>query len=278
MNNELLTEFLFDSREHLTTAGAQLLELEKTPDSLAALNALMGTLHTIKGNSGFLDLPNLYKLMHHAESLLQTVREKQCDCSRKIIDLLLQVLDTVEALLTRLEDGDDDNAEWLQALNQALSEAEADFDDPAAGGIAAPASSMAAAGNSPAPQALPQRVANLLPPAKINEDFLGKISLLSLKDYQISEENDQFPARIAAMFEAGLKGLIIDLKAITAISSHELRLLMTAGRQHSDRTVFLLDAASQVSLMRIFQILQLDNLLRFFPDEQSARTYIESGS
>lgn len=275
MSDELLNEFLFDSREHLTTAGAQLLELEKNPASLAALNALMGTMHTIKGNSGFLDLPNLYKLMHHAESLLQTVREKQCDCPQKIIDLLLQVLDTVEALLDRLEGGDDDKVDWLGALNQALSEAENDFDRLSVGkAFASPTQPLMAEPT--------ERVASVKTPAcpalaklVIKGDLSGKISLLPLKDNQISEEDDLLPARVEAMFEAGLKGLIVDLKSITTLSSRELKLLMAVGRRNPDHMAFLLDKDVQESLLRVFQVLRLDSFMRFYPDKKAALAHIK---
>jgi two-component system chemotaxis sensor kinase CheA len=126
MASELLDEFIFDARDHLSTAGVQLLELEKEPDSLEALNSLLGTLHTIKGNSGFLNLKNLYGTLHAAENLLQTVREAPGHLVPPVvINQLFQVLDSVEAILTRLEADKDDEIEWLPALNQAIAEAQA---------------------------------------------------------------------------------------------------------------------------------------------------------
>ena len=272
MSDELLNEFIFDSREHLSTASAQLLDLEKDPSSTAALNALMGTMHTIKGNSGFLDLQNLYQLMHHAESLLQTVREKQCPCPRKMIDLLLQVLDTVEALLDRLENGDDDNADWLGALNLALSEAETSLEGQAAERAAElkPSSDDEPAGGSgfsrsPAPQFV------------IKDDLSGKINLIALKDGQLSQEEDVLPARVEAMFQAGLKGLIVDLRNLVSVSGRELKVLMAAGRKNPDKTAYLLDVVGQESLYRVFQILNLDRFMRFFPDKEPALTFIKHG-
>ncbi len=283
MSDELLSEFLFDSREHLSTAGAQLLELEKNPDSLSDLNALMGTMHTIKGNSGFLDLQNLYKLMHHAESLLQTVREKQCHCPQKVIDLLLQVLDTVEALLDRLESGDDDKVEWLDSLNQALSEAETSLEslkpaEPDTAAAATPAAAAAPAASEPA--AAPKAAKAPAAPASsfaIKDDLRGKISLLALKDRQVSEEDELFQSRIEAMFAAGLRGLIVDLKSITSLSSRELKFLMALGRSKPGQTAFLLDSEAQQALYRVFQVLRLDSFMRFFPDKQAALNYIKAG-
>lgn len=268
MSDELLNEFIFDSREHLGAAGAQLLDLEKDPGSLAAINALMGTMHTIKGNSGFLDLANLYKLMHHAESLLQTARETIQPCPPKIIDLLLQVLDTVEALLNRLENGADDQVDWLEALNQALSEAETSLEgaSPVAAGGAAAAQVSDGRQADPNNRALPQ-----LP----KEGLSGKINLVALKDGQLADEDKLFPNRVEAMFAAGLKGLVVDLRGLGSVTSRELKVLMSAGRKKPEKTSFLLDFQSQEALYRIFQVLHLDSFMHFFADQDAALAYIK---
>lgn len=273
MSDELLNEFIFDSREHLGTAGAQLLELEKNPGALSAINALMGTMHTIKGNSGFLDLANLYKLMHHAESLLQTVRETGQPCPPRMIDLLLQVLDTVEALLNRLENGDDDQVEWLGALNQALSEAETSLERGAAPtGSPATAEAVPSAAPSDRKPVPAGREALQMP----KEGLSGKINLVSLKDGQLAEEDELFPSRVEAMFAAGLKGLVVDLRGLGSVTSRELKVLMSAGHKMPEKTSFLLDFQSQEALYRIFQVLHLDSFMHFFPDQEAALAHIKS--
>ncbi len=279
MSNELLDEFIFDSRDHLNTAGSQLLDLEKNPASLGALNALMGTMHTIKGNSGFLDLQNLYKLMHHAESLLQTVREKQCPCPKHMIDLLLQVLDTVEALLSRLEKGDDDSVEWLGALNQALSEEEAALErgdqmEPTPTAGATPKTAPEAA----SPHSI-QPPANAIikkahPPVVIKENLSGRLETVTLGDGQLSEDGGRWPLEIAAMFQAGLSGLIIDLRGISTVSSRDLKSLISAAKKKPEKTAFILDQTKQESLLRVFKVLHLDSFMRFFPDPDTAKASI----
>lgn len=270
MSDALLNEFIFDSREHLGTAGAQLLELEKDPSSLAALNALMGTMHTIKGNSGFLDLRRLYRLLHHAESLLQTIREQRRPCSQKLIDLLLQVLDTVEALLDRLESGADDDADWLEALSLALSAAETGLEAQAA----VPETALPRPEAAPGPEAA-------APPAQapprpfVGDDLSGRVEFLALADGQLSGEEEIFPARVEAMFEAGLRGLVIDLRKLTGISGRELKALTAAARKNPERTGYLLDLKAQQALHRVFLILNLDRFMRFFPDREPALAFVD---
>jgi chemotaxis protein histidine kinase CheA len=129
MPSDLLEEFVFDSREHLTNASNQLLSLEKNPESLDNLNALMGTLHTIKGNSGFVNQRHLYELLHSAESLLQTVRDNtERGCPAEVVEVLFQVLDTSEAIMSRLEHDEDDEVDWLPSLLDAIKESAASLE------------------------------------------------------------------------------------------------------------------------------------------------------
>ncbi|MDR0882267.1 MAG: Hpt domain-containing protein [Candidatus Adiutrix sp.] len=271
MSDDLLNEFIFDARDHLGTAGAQLLDLEKKPDSLESLNALMGTLHTIKGNSGFLDLANLYKLLHHAESLLQTVREKQCTCPQKMIDLLLQVLDTVEALLSRLEKGENDQVEWLETLNQALSESETSLEGTAPLEVC------------PAPVKTPTRPSGQTPAAQAIEAAAkvggpdgsgGQIDLIHLEDRQLAED-ELFPSRVEAMFSAGLQGLVVDLRDLGRLTNPELKVLMAAGQKKPESTAFLLNFKNQAALYRIFQLLRLDHFMHFCADQAAAVAYLK---
>ncbi|MDL2259702.1 Hpt domain-containing protein, partial [Deltaproteobacteria bacterium OttesenSCG-928-K17] len=265
--------FIYDARDHLGTAGAQLLELEKNADSLAALNALMGTLHTIKGTSGFFDLKNLYNLVNHAESLLQTIRDAGAACRPKQVELLLQVLDTVEAILDRLDNGEDDAVDWLGALVQGLKESEA--------------ATESGKGDAP-PQINDNSLAAKTPPAAaapiaagaeegrvlVEKELSGRVNVIELHDGQLSAEDERFPAMVEAMFKAGTEGLVVDLRPLTSVTSRELKILMAAGRKKPEKTAFMVDAQVQESLYRIFMLLHLDVYMKFFPNKELALEHI----
>jgi chemotaxis protein histidine kinase CheA len=270
MSDNLLNEFIYDARDHLGTAGAQLLDLEKNPGDLDYLNALMGTMHTLKGNSGFLDLQNLYQLMHHAESLLQTVREKQVDCPQSVIDLLLQVLDTVEAILNRLADGGQDSVDWLGALSQALSEAEIRLED---GLDEKPALAAEAGGDDDDYSEVFEAARptdHHLDSGPVLEITPGAASLVTLADGDLDLAGDHFPARVEALFKAGGSGLVVDLKGLTSLTGQEVRTLLAASLKKPDRTAFLVDPAEQPDLYRLFQVLDPDRRLNLFSDQAAA--------
>ena len=273
MSDNLLNEFIFDAREHLSTAGARLLDLEKTPGSLEPLNALMGTLHTLKGNSGFLDLQNLYKLMHHAESLLQTIREKQVDCPPPVIDLLLQVLDTSEAIVNRLAEDGQDAVDWLDALNQALGEAEAHLEDdekphPPDHGDEDYSQVFEAAGP-----------ADSHPDPGLDLEITpGAASLVTLADGDLDRAEDHFTARVEALFKAGGSGLVVDLTGLTSLTGLELKLLLAASLKKPDRVALVVDPAEQPDLHRLFQVLDPDRRLNLFPDQAPALAHLGSAT
>jgi len=268
MSDNLLQEFIFDARDHLSTAGAQLLELENNPGDLDPLNALMGTLHTLKGNSGFLDLQNHYQLMHNAESLLQTIREKQSDCPRTVIDLLFQVMDTSEAIMVSLSTNGRDSVDWLGTLNQALSEAETQLESGAEqpGQAASPHDedySEVFEEAEPTEESSPEPELEL-------EVIPGAPSLVTLADDYLERAGDRFPARVEAFFKAGGNSLMVDLKDLTSLTGHGVKLILAASRKKPDRMAFLVNPDEQPDLYRLFQVLDPDQKLNIFPDQAPA--------
>jgi two-component system chemotaxis sensor kinase CheA len=284
MVSELLAEFIFDAREHLATAGNQLLDLEKTPDSLRYLNALLGTLHTIKGNSGFVSLNNLYRLLHSAENLLQTVRDTaEHLCPPNIINQLFQVLDTVEAILSRLENEQDDTVEWLSALNEAIEEAEASVSNdgdsrssasasriepvPAALSVSEPTKSSSAI-SSPKPAQSP---ALSISPDPEHPSELFRI--ISLSDGQLAASGEAFVEGLIDLQRKGhFKGLILNLAGITSFTAQEMRLVSLLGQQFKNRLALILDPQIQSDFWRVFRIWSLDRKLNFYAKESQAIT------
>jgi two-component system chemotaxis sensor kinase CheA len=101
--NSLLAEFIIEARDLLESSNAHLLALEKKPDDAEAINICFRAMHTLKGDSGLVDLPEITRLLHAAEDVLDGVRGKTLTLGAETIDLLLQVTDCVSGWLDRLE-------------------------------------------------------------------------------------------------------------------------------------------------------------------------------
>jgi two-component system chemotaxis sensor kinase CheA len=129
IDDDDLEAFLVESYESLDHIEKIIIELEKTSDNQAALDQIYRSLHTLKGNCGFLPFPKLESLAHAGESLLSYLRDKIREgstCNFKltpqIISILLQTVDTIRQLLSQIKttkhEGDDDYSVIIQALTQ----------------------------------------------------------------------------------------------------------------------------------------------------------------
>ncbi|MDR1085200.1 MAG: Hpt domain-containing protein [Deltaproteobacteria bacterium] len=270
MSNDILEEFIFDSREHLANADTQLLALEKAPHSLDDLNALMGTLHTIKGNSGFVNLKNLYNLLHASETLLQTVRETPDHfCPPSVIEQLFQVLDTAECIMDRLESGESDEVDWLSALNQALKEAEAALE---AGTSAESASEVGSATGAESPA---DEIRTVRPEGSPSPAAIGPVVILG--NGQLAEEGLSFLDSCQAARELGQTGLVLDLTELSQFSSEEMDLLLAVQKAYGSELAVVLDQDVQTDFYRVLTVLGLDNLFRLYPDRETALASLGGG-
>ena len=110
---QMLTDFIDETREHLETTEHKCVELEKYPDNPEILNAILRGFHSIKGGAGVIismqekdELDNpviaMKTITHATESLLQQHRNLARPLSAKVIDLILAVVDKVTILTSIL--------------------------------------------------------------------------------------------------------------------------------------------------------------------------------
>ncbi len=90
---EITKHFIEESNEILDEAESALLALEKNPGDNETANRAFRAFHSFKGNSGFLGYADLEEISHHAESLLDQVRDLQKPCDPVAISFMLIALD-----------------------------------------------------------------------------------------------------------------------------------------------------------------------------------------
>ncbi|MCC5651291.1 chemotaxis protein CheW [Nostoc sp. XA013] len=117
--------FLVESYENLNQIEGDIIELEKTSDDGEALVRIYRSLHTLKGNCGFLPFPNLESLAHAGENLLSCLRDRTIAITPDIISTLIQTVDSIRQILSQIQatkhDGDRDYSALIVALTR-LSE------------------------------------------------------------------------------------------------------------------------------------------------------------
>lgn len=101
--NPLLEQFISESREALQGISEKLMQLESEPDSTLLMTELFRFVHTLKGNSGLFDFPELTRVLHAGEDLMDAVRDGQVAYSLQLADLLLDAMDFVGMLCDEIE-------------------------------------------------------------------------------------------------------------------------------------------------------------------------------
>jgi two-component system chemotaxis sensor kinase CheA len=111
--DDTLRTFIAESREGLELLEGELVELEREPDNAARLGAIFRTVHTIKGTCGFFGLNRLEQLTHAAEDVLALLRDGKLGHSHELTGALFDLIDTVRAMLTLIEQtGNEGNQEY----------------------------------------------------------------------------------------------------------------------------------------------------------------------
>jgi two-component system chemotaxis sensor kinase CheA len=101
---EMVASFLPEAQEHLEGIETHLVFLEQHPDDLEAINAIFRPFHTLKGVAGFLNLAQIQELSHEVEWLLDRVRDGQVGVSSELVNLVLEAVDLLKAMLADLQE------------------------------------------------------------------------------------------------------------------------------------------------------------------------------
>ena len=101
--NQLLEQFIHESRDFLQQISENLLQLENDPENSEIITELFRAVHTLKGNSGLFDFPIMTKILHSAEDLMTSVRDKRIPFSSEIADMIFEVMDFVSILFDEIE-------------------------------------------------------------------------------------------------------------------------------------------------------------------------------
>src|SRR5690606_1116436 len=101
--DELLEQFVVESRELAEQATAGLLELEHAPQDAAVLDAVFRALHTLKGGAGIVEFDAMERVMHAAEDLLGAARGGRRQLEPVAVGLCLACVDQVLLWMEHIE-------------------------------------------------------------------------------------------------------------------------------------------------------------------------------
>jgi two-component system chemotaxis sensor kinase CheA len=101
--DDLIIEFITETNESLAEIDMDLLNLEQNPNDQALLGNIFRLMHTIKGTCGFLGLPRLEKVAHHAENVLGRFRDGDLEVKPEYVTLIFESIDRIKFIVGEIE-------------------------------------------------------------------------------------------------------------------------------------------------------------------------------
>ncbi|HVI98561.1 MAG TPA: chemotaxis protein CheA [Sphingomonas sp.] len=103
--DDLLQEFIAETRETLEALSGEIVAWEADPANRDRLDAIFRFVHTVKGSCGFLELPRLERLSHAAEDVLSAVRTGERIPDRPLVNAVLAIVDRIGEIVEAIDSG-----------------------------------------------------------------------------------------------------------------------------------------------------------------------------
>ena len=97
--DQIREAFRTEASEILTALEASLLELEKDPDNMDAVQAIFRAFHTLKGSGGMCGFDDISAFTHQIETVYDLVRNWKIEANKALIDLTLSACDQIRDMM-----------------------------------------------------------------------------------------------------------------------------------------------------------------------------------
>jgi two-component system chemotaxis sensor kinase CheA len=102
---EMVKQFIQEADEILDTVEQSLLELEKDPDNRDMVDTAFRSVHSFKGNCGFLGYADLERLSHKMETVLGAMKSGAISAKSTDIGVLLKIVDMIRGGVADISNG-----------------------------------------------------------------------------------------------------------------------------------------------------------------------------
>ena len=211
--DDLIAEFIAETREMLEALERALVAWERDPSDRAQFDQIFRFIHTVKGNCGFFDLPRIQALAHVTESALSEVRAGRRKADTRLVDAVLLVIDRIGEMIERVAAGKEiasgDDSELILALSESAPSL-----DSAAKDLAA-TDSAASVATKPRRQIDAQRTVRL--PTNLVDRVMSGVSDMILVRNELERQlhrSDSDPAALASF--GRLSALLTEMQSAMA--------------------------------------------------------------
>ncbi len=119
--SKFLDTFFEESSEGLDAMESGLLNMQDGAADDELINTVFRAAHSIKGGSATFGLSEVAEFTHHMETLLDEVRAGKRAVASDLVDVLLESVDCLRAMLAASKSGDTQNPERAKALGERMA-------------------------------------------------------------------------------------------------------------------------------------------------------------
>jgi two-component system chemotaxis sensor kinase CheA len=104
--SQFMEEYISDAREGFQEINSALLMLEKDSTRTDRLDEIFRVFHTLKSSSRMINFTNITEFAHYCEDFIESLRKGEVPVSREALDILFEIIDTLEAMVTESASGE----------------------------------------------------------------------------------------------------------------------------------------------------------------------------
>jgi two-component system chemotaxis sensor kinase CheA len=101
--DELLEQFLIESRELVAQAGKDFATLSRDPRNISAIDSVFRAFHTLKGSFAIFGLHAAERLLHGGEDVLQGARQQSFMLQPAMLTALTASLDQIDRWIDAMD-------------------------------------------------------------------------------------------------------------------------------------------------------------------------------
>lgn len=105
-NEELLNDFFMEATQQVDVLEQNILAIETNPGDKEAIDEIFRAAHTLKGSSATVQMEELAGFTHIVEDLLDEIRSDKVGVTEKVVDVLLNSIDTIKNMISERQDGE----------------------------------------------------------------------------------------------------------------------------------------------------------------------------
>ncbi|MBR7063640.1 MAG: Hpt domain-containing protein, partial [Treponema sp.] len=126
-NEELLKDFFAEAEQQVDNLESNVLVIENDPTNRDAIDEIFRAAHTLKGGSATVEMSEISSFTHKVEDMLDEIRSDKVDVTESVIDVLLDSIDVIKAMLEQRANGQvysENTDELVSRIHSFISEKE----------------------------------------------------------------------------------------------------------------------------------------------------------